>query len=217
MKKLLFILALITSCFNLYAYQSGQVAIGLGAVYSPLEIGTDYGEVNVDNTATGASHDAKLGKPGIGGELQALYFFNPRVGVGLSFSDQYFASDLSSGWYVNNHARMQNYMAVGHIFLTPNSSYKLYIPLGVGAAHTVYTKNFAAAGDRKHHFSYTGFAYYVGVGVEKQIFSRWNLGLEGRYNGNRFHASSTCLNGDHLTVYPRANFFSIILRAIYTL
>ena len=142
---------------------------------------------------------------------------NPRVGVELSFSDQYFASDLSSGWYVHNHARIQNYMAVGHIFLTPNSSFKLYIPLAIGAGHTVYTKDFSEKGDRKHHFSYTGFAYYAGVGVEKALSSHWNLGLEARYNGNRFHASSTCRNGDHLTVYPRANFFSLILRAIYTL
>lgn len=217
MKKLLLITALLFSCLGLYAYEKGQFSIGLGAIYSPIEIGTDYGEVNVDNTTTRECHDAKLGKPGWGGELQALYFLSSRVGVGLSFSDQYFASDLSSGWYVNNHTRMQNYMAVGHIFLTPNSAFKLYIPLGMGAAHTVYTKDFSTAGDRKQHFSYTGFAYYAGIGVEKEIFSRWSLGLEARYNANRFHDSSTALNGDHLTVYKRANFFSLILRAIYTL
>ncbi len=216
-KTLLLIVALILSGVRLYAYESNQVALSLGAIYSPLEIGTDYGEVNVDDTTTGESHDTKLGKPGFGGEIQALYFLSPRVGVGLSFSDQYFASDLSSGWYVNNHTRMQNYMVVGHIFLTPNSSYKLYIPLGIGAAHTTYTKDFSSMADRKYHFSYTGFAYHVGIGVEKEIAKHWNLGLEGRYNGNRFHDSATRTNGHHITVYPRANFFSLILRVIYTL
>ncbi len=217
LKNLSVILLLLASCVSLHAYEKGQVAVGLGAVYSPLGLGTDFGEINVEDTTLGKSHDSKLGKPGLGGELQALYFCSPRVGVGLSFSDQYFATDLSSGWYVNSRTHMKNYMAVGHIFLTPNSPYKLYIPLALGAAHTTFTKDFSSAGDRKHSFSYTGFAYYVGLGIERQIFSRWSLGLEARYNANRFHASSTRLNGNHLTVYPRANFFSFILRAIYTL
>lgn len=217
LKEVLLIATFLTSCFNLYAYEKGQITLGLGAVYSPLEIGTEWGEVNVDDTTEGASHDAKLGKPGIGGELQALYFWNKYVGTGISFSDQYFARDLSSGWYVYNHARMQNYMAVGHIFLTPDSSFKLYIPLGLGAAHTVYTKDFSTQGDRKYHFSYTGFACYIGMGVEKSFSSHWSLGLETRYNSNRFHDSSTRRNGNHITVYPRGNFVSLIVRAIYVL
>lgn len=217
LKEVLLIATFIMSCCSLYAYEKGQIAIGLGAVYSPLEIGTEWGEVNVDDTTADKSHDAKLGKPGIGGELQALYFLNKYVGVGISFSDQYFDRDLSSGWYVYNHARMQNYMAVGHIFLTPESSYKLYIPLGLGAAHTVYTKDFSTVGDRKYHFSYTGFACYIGVGVEKSLSAHWNLGIETRYNSNRFHDSDTRLNGNHITVYPRGNFASLIVRAIYTI
>ena len=217
LKQILFIVVFLTSCFNLYGYEKGQVTVGLGAIYSPLGLGTDWGEVNVEDTTEGCAHDAKLGKPGIGGELQALYFLNKYVGVGLSFADQYFAKDLSSGWSVYNHTHMQNYMAVGHVFLTPDSSYKLYIPLGLGAAHTVFTKDFSSLGDRKHHFSYTGFACYIGVGVEKSISGHWSLGMETRYNSNRFHDSSTRRNGNHITVYPRANFISLIVRVIYTL
>ena len=217
MRKTLLTCLLICVACGLSAYESGQFSVGLGAVYSPLEVGTEFGEINIDNTTTGVSHDAKLGKPGIGGELQALYFLNPYIGLGISFADQYFASDLSSGWYVHNHARMQHYMGVGHIFLTPKSTYKVYLPLGIGAAHTDFVQDFSPRGDCKHHFKYTGFSYYVGVGIEREITSHWNIGFETRYNRNKFHASSTALNGDHLAAYPRANFFSLILRAIYTI
>ena len=141
-------------CTSLYApaYEHGQVSVGLGAMFSPLEVGTEFGEINVEDAQAGLSHDAKLGKPGIGGELQALYFFNPYIGVGASFSDQYFAEDLSSGWYVNNHTRMRHYMAVSHIFLTPARSFKLYIPLALGAAQTDFVQDFARFGESKKHF-----------------------------------------------------------------
>ena len=45
LKTLLLIVALVISGVRLYAYESKQIAISLGAIYSPLEIGTDYGEV----------------------------------------------------------------------------------------------------------------------------------------------------------------------------
>ncbi len=215
MRKILLACLLTCVACGLRAYESGQFSISLGAVYSPLEVGTEFGEINIDNTQTGISHDAKLGKPGIGGELQALYFLNPYIGLGVSFADQYFASDLSSGWYVHNHSRMQHYMGVGHIFLTPKSTYKVYLPLGIGAAHTNFVQDFSSMGDHKHHFTYTGFSYYVGLGIEREIASHWNIGFETRYNRNKFHASSTCLDGAHLTAYPRANFFSLLLRVIY--
>ena len=101
------LLAIFLCCFTgtARAYHTGDVTFGLGAVYSPLALGTDFGEMNVDDIQANISHDAKLGKPGMGGELQALYFIHPRVGVGLSFSDQYFSSDLSSGWQLNTRTQ----------------------------------------------------------------------------------------------------------------
>lgn len=217
MRKLLFLSVLFFLSLPASAYQPGDISIGLAAVYSPLMLGTDFGEVNVEDQTLPLAHDAKLGKPGMGGELQALYFINPRVGVGLSFADQYFSSDLSSGWGLNTRTRMRNYMAVGHVFLTPQSTYQLYIPLGAGVAQTDFSMDFHPLGDNKAHFNGTGFAYYIGMGVEKALSSRFNLGLEARYNGNRFHDSTTRTNGDHVRVYPRANFFSVLLRVIYTL
>lgn len=212
MRKFWLMLGLCLCSLSLYAYKAGDMSVGLAAVYSPLALGTDFGEMNVDDQQTSTSHDAKLGKPGMGGELQALYFLSPRVGIGLSFEDQYFSSDFASGWRLNTQTRMQNYMAVGHIFLTPQSTYKLYIPLGMGAAHTDFSMKFP---DGKKHFSYTGFSYYVGFGVEREVSTHFTLGLEARYNGNKFHDSTTRTNGDHVVVYPRANFLSVLLRVIY--
>lgn len=217
MRKLLLLSVLFFSAFTANAYQTGDISVGLSAVYSPLMLGTDFGEVNVEDQTLPLAHDAKLGKPGLGGELQALYFVSPRVGVGVSFADQYFSSDLSSGWGLNTRTRMRSYMAVGHVFLTPQSTYKLYIPLGIGLAQTNFSMDFHPLGDNKAHFNYTGFAYYMGIGVEKALSPRFSLGLETRYNANRFHDSTTRTNGDHVRVYPRANFFSVLLRVIYTL
>lgn len=212
MCKWTILVCLLFCAVSVRAYQAGNVTVGLAATYSPLALGTDFGEVNVADRQAAIAHDAKLGKPGLGGELQALYFLNPRVGLGISFEDQYFASDFSSGWRLNTRTRMRNYMAVGHIFLTPQSAYKLYIPLGIGAAHTNFAMKFP---DGNKHFTYTGFAWYAGLGVERELSEHFNLGLEARYNGNKFHDSSTRNNGDHVTVYPRANFFSVLLRVIY--
>ena len=212
MRKFLFLFVLCTCALSGYAYHQGDVSAGLAAVYSPLALGTDFGEMNVDDRATATSHDAKLGKPGMGAEFQALYFMSPKWGMGLAVGDQYFASDFSSGWRLNTRTRMQNYMAVGHLFLTPQSKYKLYIPLGVGAAHTNFSMKFP---DGNKHFVYTGFAYYAGIGVEREVGKRFSLGAEARYNGNKFHNSTSRNNGDHVTVYPRANFFSVLVRGIY--
>lgn len=192
-------------------YRSGDVVLGLGAVSSPLELGTDWGEVNVDDQTAHVSHDAKLGKPGVGGELQALYFFHPRVAAGVSFQDQYFAQDLASGWYVNMKTRQRNFMAVGRVYLTPQSAYKLYIPLAAGVADTDMSVDFGP----KEHFRYTGFAYYAGVGVERLLGEHWGLGFEIRYNGNKFHDSKTITNGDRVVVYPKTNYISTVLRANY--
>ncbi len=211
MKKGLLALCICLCALGAHAYEKGDVTIGLAAVYSPLALGTDFGEMNVDDQALNVSHDAKLGKPGLGGEVQAFYFVSPRVGVGVSFTDQYFARDLSSGWRLDTRTRMRNYMAVGHVFLTPQHAYKLYIPLGLGMAQTDFSVDFSP----KEHFKYNGFAYYVGLGVEKEINTHFSWGLEARYNGNRFHDSATRANGDHVVVYPRANFLSVLARVIY--
>ncbi len=212
MRKILVFLGLCLAVTPLQGYEVGEVSVGLAGVYSPLALGTDFGEINVGDHQAAISHDAKLGKPGMGGELQALYFFNPQIGVGLSFEDQYFSADLASGWQLDTRTRMQNYMAVSHIFLTPESTYQVYLTLGAGAAHTDFAVKFP---EGKKHFTYTGFAYYAGLGVERELSERISLGIEARYNGNRFHDSAARNNGNHVTVYQRANFLSVLLRVIY--
>ncbi|MBP5617072.1 MAG: porin family protein [Elusimicrobiaceae bacterium] len=215
MRKFLFIFICLLTAISAHAYQAGDFSAGLAAVYSPLELGTAWGEVYVGDQTASTYHDAKLGKPGLGGELQALYFVSPRVGVGLSFQDQYFAKDLSSGWYLYNHTHMQNYMAVGHVFFNPQSPWKVYTALGAGLAHTRFTMDFTREGGGNEKFDYTGFAYYAGLGIEKEISSRLSLGLEARYNGQKFHASHNRCDGHHVTVRPKANFMSFLVRLIY--
>ncbi len=215
MRKLLFVFIGLLTAISGHAYQSGEFSVGLAGVYSPLELGTAWGEIYVDDTTVPTHHDAKLGKPGIGGELQALYFVSPRVGLGLSFQEQYFAKDLSSGWYLHNHTNMQNYMAVGHVFLNPQSPWKVYAALGAGLAHTRFTMDFTSRGGGNEKFDYTGFAYYAGVGLEKEISSRLSVGVEARYNGQKFHDSHDRADGHHVTVHPKANFMSVLVRLIY--
>ena len=210
------IVCLMGSGFYAQAYEKGDVSVSLAALFSPLDLGTAWGEIYTDDQTASLHHDSKLGKPGIGGELQALYYINPRLGVGVSFTDQYFSKDLASGWYVNTQTRMRNVMAVGHILLTPQHAYKLYIPLGVGLAHTDFAMDFTSIGATKQHFRYDGFAYYVGLGVEKEVFSHFSVGLEARYNGNRFHNSQVLTNGHRIAVYHKANFATVLLRGIYT-
>ncbi len=197
------------------AYEAGDVTLSAGGIFSPLELGTAWGEVYVDNQTAAVHHDAKLGHPGLGGEVQALYFVTPRVGVGVSFADQYFASDLASGLYLKTHTRIRNYMAVGHVFLTPQSGWPMYIALGAGAADSTFGIDFHPAGGGNTHFNYTGFAYYAGLGVEKTLSSRFSLGLEARYNGNKFHNAQVASHGPRYTVRPKMNFMSVLLRLIY--
>ncbi len=192
-------------------YRAGDVVVGLGAVFSPLGLGSDWGEVNVEDQTANISHDAKLGQPGMGVEVQALYFVHPRVAVGVGFEDQYFSRDLSSGWELDSSTREHSYMAVGRVYLTPEAGYKLYIPLAVGVSDTDITVDFGP----REHFRYTGFAYYAGLGVERPLGERWALGLEVRYNGNKFHDSKNITNGDHVVVYRKDNYISAILRANY--
>ena len=81
-----------------------------------------------------------------------------------------------------------------------------------GFIHTDFSVDFP---EGKKHFTYTGFSYYVGLGVERDLSEHFSLGLEARYNGNKFYDSATRGNGDHVVVYPRANFLSVLLRVIY--
>lgn len=202
-------------CFSgVRAYEAGDVSLALGAVYSPIMIGTDFGEVNVNDSTAGICHDAQLGKPGVGGEVQLRYFVAPRLALGLSAEDQYFSSDVASGFELNTRTRMRQYMLFAHYFLPEFSSYRIYVPVAAGAAHTDFSMDFREVGANKQHFTYTGFSGYLGIGAEKDLSARVSIGAEARYHLNRFHDSRTRNDGHRVTVYPRANFFSFVLRVI---
>lgn len=219
MKKLLVVAVfLLGLAFNVQAraYQTGDVLLGAAFVASPLELGTDWGEVNVDDQTDNISHDAKLGHPGLGGEISALYFVHPRVALGVLAEDQNFDTDLSSGWQINTSTRQRNYMLASRIFLTDTENlYKVYLPLAVGVARTDMTVDFTT----NEHFRYTGFAGHAGLGVERALTDRWALDFEVRYNVNRFHASKQVSAGPHaghhVTIYPRAAYVTTSLRVLY--
>ena len=61
MRKICLLIGLCVCALGLQAYEAGNMSVGLAAVYSPLALGTDFGEMNVDDQQAGISHDAKLG------------------------------------------------------------------------------------------------------------------------------------------------------------
>ena len=193
------------------AYGQGDFLLSIGAVYAPLGLGSDWGEVNMVDDTQHIRHDAKLGQPAIGGEMQVLYFVNPYVAAGLSFQDKYFGMDLASGWQNNVTTRQRSFMATGRVFLNPKGEYKFYLPLGLGFTHTDMSADFG----QNEHFKYTGFAYFIGLGCEKRFSEKRSLGFELRYNGNKFHDSLFSWEGNKLRVYDQANYISTVLRFNY--
>ena len=75
---------------NTQAYETKDVMVSIGAITSPVELGSDWGEVNVEDRTLGITHDAKLGEPGVGLDLQVFYFLNPHIAVGVDLSHQLF-------------------------------------------------------------------------------------------------------------------------------
>ena len=195
------------------SYAAKDVLFSVGFLVSPVELGSDWGEVNVQNATLDMTHDAKLGEPGLGFDLQAFYFLHPRLALGLDFSSEWFLEEYSSGWWVDGATQQQRYFAAARIFINPEDSYKLYLALGAGIAHTKMTMEF----DSQEDFKDTGFGYYAGIGVEKQLGPHWAIGLEARYNGNKFDDTHLAHNGNIMHVYKQANYLSAVLRMNYKL
>ncbi len=104
--------------------------------------------------------------------------------------------------------RVNNYMLVGRIFLTPQSKYKLYIPLGIGLGHVMSEIDMSP----DELFHYTGFAGNIGIGVEHLLSERWGLAAELRYNYNKFHDTQINAHGHRIYVYPSLNYISLSIR-----
>ena len=196
---------------NLQAYEGGDFLLSMGGIVSPIELGSDWGEVNVEDRTLGITHDSKLGEPGVGLDVQAFYFVHPRIAIGLEFSHQLFIKERSSGWYLDGVTRQQQYFLASRIFMNPQNKYKVYVSLGAGVSHTKMTIEF----DPHERFEDTGFGYYGGIGVERGWGEHWSIGLEARYNGNKFDDGHRASNGDYMRVYKKANFISSVLRINY--
>lgn len=196
---------------NTQAYETKDVMVSIGAITSPVELGSDWGEVNVEDRTLGITHDAKLGEPGVGLDLQVFYFLNPHIAVGVDLSHQLFVEERSSGWYVDGGTRQQRYLLASRIFINPRDKYKVYLAMGAGVSRTKMTIEF----DPHERFTDTGFSYYCGIGVEREYGPHWSLGFEARYSGNKFDDGHVGSGGHYMRVYQKANFLSSVLRVNY--
>lgn len=192
-------------------YKTGDVLLGFALKSATPGLGTDWGEVNVENQTTGVAHDAKLGTPSIGAEIQALYFVTKWLALGASAGTEFFSQDLASGLGLDVSTHITNYMAVGRVYINPNHKYKVYIPFGLGAAATRMVIDM----EPNEHFNYTGFATHFGAGIERGAGEHWVFGAEMRYNTNKFHRSKVNAHAEYVSVYPRANYISLLLRGGY--
>lgn len=211
MKKIIaFLCCVFLFCVSVSAapYKAGDKLVTFGLKTAIPALGTDWGEVNIENQSRYMCHDAKLGTMSIGAEAQALYFITNRFAAGVSVGAEFFSQDRASGWEQDVSSFIANYMAVARVYINPEDTYRVYIPVAVGAASTRLTVDMQP----NEHFYYTGFATHFGVGVERSLSERGALGLEVRYNTNRFHDSKYIANGDRVTIYPRTNYVSFILR-----
>lgn len=193
------------------SYVAPKWMFSVGGILSPVELGSDWGEMNVVDVTRKIEHDSKLGEPGLGLDAQAMYFVHPNVAVGLETAQEWFPEEVSSGWWVRGKTSQQRYLASMRVYLNPQSKTMMYAALGGGIAHTKFSINFSP----EEEFSYTGFAYYAGLGVERRFNERWSVGVELRYNGNKFHDKHLIFNGDQMEVSHQANYLSSTLRASY--
>lgn len=219
--------ALICACVYCNQYAAGRIRDGRERVWpavSCAELGAKYrgdslscgvgerlGEVNIRDITAGVEHDSKLGEPGLGMEVQALYFVHPRVAVGVEASQEWFAEELSSGWWVDGKTSQRRYLLATRWYVNPQSKTKVYAALGGGLAHTKISLDFSP----EEEFSYTGFGYYAGLGIERSLNAHWSVELEMRYNGNKFHDEKQIANGDYMEVSHQANYLSGILQMNY--
>ncbi len=194
-----------------YGYQANDWVFSVGAISAPVELGSDWGEINVEAIEPGIAHDSKLGEPGLGLDLQALYFVHPHIAVGADISQIWFLPERSSGWWVDGKTSQQRYLAAARVYVNPQSRTRVYASLGAGVAHSKISIELSPTED----FEYTGFAYYAGLGVERSINEHWSLGWELRYNGNKFHDEKQIASGDHMALYRQANYISSVLRVNY--
>lgn len=120
-----------------------------------------------------------------GAEYQAQFFDGATDELhGFGFSGQQFKSTVDQDMDVHN------LMLSGRFTVNPHSSWRFYIPFGVGISFAKATLNnqfwetnggvsqYTADSQSNSGHSLT---YYIGFGLEHPITENWLWGLEGRY------------------------------------
>lgn len=197
------------SAAPLAPYQRGDILLSGAVKWAIPGLGTDWGEVNVDQQTLGIAHDAKLGTPSVGAELEALYFLSAHLALGASVGTEFFSQDRASGLEKDVSTHISDCMLAGRVYLTPASPWRFYLPLAVGVAHIHMTVDM----EPNLRFKYTGFAMHAGLGVEHAVGEHWLLGGEVRYNTHRFHDTRYTARHEKVYIYPRANYISFLVRA----
>ncbi|MGB2579463.1 hypothetical protein AAIR98_001382 [Elusimicrobium simillimum] len=210
MKKFLLALLALMPLSPLCAveYKKGDVQLSVSISTAYPFLGTWGGEYYVDNLTTGVRHDAKLGKWSVGSNLEAVYFLNSSIAVGLQTGHNEFADVIASGVEEEVGTNISNIMFLTRYYFNPAAKFKYYTAASIGIA---FLKAYADLAKREE-FEDTGFGAKLGFGTEYYFGKKWGTGAELRYNHNTFKVDKNISNGDRVRLYPRANYFSFSLR-----
>lgn len=145
--------------------------------------------------------------------VQYLYHFQPRWALGLEYNGNFFDDATQTRgillppfgvWERDIDTRMDvhNIMAAGRFTLNPQSGFRFYVPFGAGIARSKATlevteNNLFPAVHTHERYSGkdTSFAYYLGLGMEKQFAEHFAWGLEMRYQAFWFNNAKYGLPG----------------------
>lgn len=133
---------------------------------------------------------------GLSAGAQLMGFPTKYLGVGVEISGSSFfeTTDDTLYYYTNGYgytyydnmkvtASVLNIMFASRINFNPQHRVRAYLPMGLGVGLARFeTKMF----NHSYTEDSTGFAYYVGMGLEVSLNSRFVLGVETRYNGFNF-------------------------------
>lgn len=124
------------------------------------------------------------------GQIFGITGYTYHSGPGYSYTTtDYGYIPYSSRLKVN--ANSFQFMLAGRITLNPQDDFRLYLPLGIGIQNTrvkydlqfnMKNANFYSSGSKK----YSSTAYYIGVGLEKELEGNDLIGLEARYHSFSF-------------------------------
>lgn len=133
--------------------------------------------------------------------LQYIYRVHDRWSFGLEYNGNNFDDALQNrgilfppfSWWerdIESRMNVHNMLAVGRFTFNPQSRVLFYVPFGAGVARSKGTLEVSETNLVTSQYFHskttamdTSFAYYLGLGMEKQFASHWAWGLEVRYQG----------------------------------